>query len=178
MTIEPWKVLSSETVFEHRWYHLRKDEVKLQDGTVLNDYFVSVRPDVVLIYAETENAEVILVRQYKHAGGEIYTELPGGFIEEGHKALESAKRELKEETGYTSDEWEKLAVFTDNPTKDTTKIHVFRAGNCRKTSVQELDPTENIEVLIRKKQHLVQMIKEGEIKVSASVAAIFLAEKD
>ncbi len=46
--IEPWKTIASEIVFSHRWYTLRRDHVELPGGQVLDDYFVSVRSNVVL----------------------------------------------------------------------------------------------------------------------------------
>ena len=64
--MKSWKILQSTPVFQHQWYSLRQDRVQLPDGRILDDYFVSVRPDVVLILALTPDKQVPLVRQYKH----------------------------------------------------------------------------------------------------------------
>ncbi|WP_238395873.1 NUDIX hydrolase [Pontibacter pudoricolor] len=118
-----WKVLKSELVFDEKWYKLRRDEVELPNGSIMDDYYVSVRPDVVLTFPVTESGEVIFVRQYKHAAADIFIELPGGVIDDHENdPEEAAKRELLEETGYTSDDVELVAEVIDNPPKTPTRF--------------------------------------------------------
>ncbi|MDX5421887.1 MAG: NUDIX hydrolase [Hymenobacteraceae bacterium] len=174
--IERWKTLKSYIVFEHKWYTLRRDHVELPGGHVMDDYFVSVRPDVVLTFPVTEDGHVLFVRQYKHAAGDIFIELPGGVIDE-HETdpLAAAKRELLEETGYTSDEVEPLLQVIDNPTKDTNRVYYFLVRNVREVAAQDLDESENIEVLKVPLDEVEQMILNGEINVAGSVALCLLA---
>jgi len=97
-------------------------------------------------------------------------------VDEGEKTpLEAAKRELLEETGYTSDEVEQLLEVSDNPTKDTNTIYFFLARNARLVATQELDATENIEVLTVPLDHIEPMILSGQIQVAGSVALCLLA---
>ncbi len=163
-------------VFEHRWYKLRRDHVELPNGHELDDYFVSVRPDVVVTFPLTPDNQVIFVRQYKHAAGEILIELPAGVIDEGEDVpMEAAKRELLEETGYASEEAELLLEVIDNPTKDTNKIYYFLLRNVKKVAAQSLDVSENIEVLTIPLQEVEARILSGDIKVSGTVALCLLA---
>jgi len=174
--IEPWKTLKSELIFDHPWYKVRRDHVELPDGQQLDDYYVSVRHNVVLIFAVTEDEQVVLVRQYKHGIGQILIEVPGGVIDDDENApLEAAKRELLEETGYTSDEVELLLEVNDNPTKDTNTTSFFLARNVRQVAPQHLDPTENIEVLTAPLAEIESMILSGQIRVAGSVALCLLA---
>lgn len=174
--IERWKTLKSYNVFEHKWYTLRRDHVELPNGLVMDDYFVSVRPNVVLTFPVTEDGHVLFVRQYKHAAGDIFIELPGGVIDE-HETdpLEAAKRELLEETGYTSDDVEPMLQVIDNPTKDTNKVYYFLARNVRETAEQDLDESEHIEVLKVPLQEVEQMVLSGQVNVAGSVALCLLA---
>jgi 8-oxo-dGTP pyrophosphatase MutT (NUDIX family) len=174
--IAPWQVLRSEFVFDHRWYRLRRDWVRLPSGLVLDDYFVSVRPDVVLIFCLTTDNEVVLVRQYKHGAADVFTELPGGVIDAGETApLEAARRELLEETGYAAETLEPLLDVTDNPTKDTNRIYFFLARQARRVAAQHLDVSENIEVHTVPLADLEAMVLGGQIRVAGSVALCLLA---
>jgi ADP-ribose pyrophosphatase len=175
--LKPWKLLSSRLVFDHKWYKLRQDVVQLPDGRRLDDYFVSVRDDVVVVYAMTTEGEVLLVRQYKHGAQEILTELPAGFFDISEESpLEAAKRELLEETGFVSDDWHPLAQTIDNPTKDSNRFYLFLAKECRRVSTQQLDENEDIALLLTTPQELPEMIQNGDIKVHSMIATIYLAQ--
>ncbi|MBO0358524.1 NUDIX hydrolase [Hymenobacter sp. BT186] len=174
--IKPWTTLHSELVVDHRWYQLRRDHVQLPTGQQLDDYFVSVRANVALVFALTDDQHVLFVRQYKHGIGEILTELPGGVVDAGETSpLAAARRELLEETGYASDDLEQLAEVSDNPTKDTNRIYFFLARNARRVAAQHLDETENIEVLKVPLADIERMILSGQIKVAGSIALGLLA---
>jgi 8-oxo-dGTP pyrophosphatase MutT (NUDIX family) len=171
-----WKVLKSEMVVDEKWYKLRRDHVALPNGLEMDDYYVSVRPNVVLTFPLTEDNHVIFVRQYKHAASDIFTELPGGVVDEHEIApAEAAKREMLEETGYTSDDLELLLEATDNPTKDTNRMYYFLARNVRKIAEQDLDESEAIEVLKVPLHEVEPMILRGELKVAGTVALCLLA---
>src|SRR5260221_13628445 len=99
MTTTSWKVLASHNAFEHRWYVVRWDTLQLPDGTIVDDYFVSVRPDVVVVVAVDRSGQMVLVRQYQHGIRKRTLEFAAGtFTDEQPEA--AALRELEEETGY------------------------------------------------------------------------------
>lgn len=145
-TPRPWRLLRSNIAFKHKWYTLRRDEVELSNGHVVDDFFVSERPDGAMVFPITEQNEVLFVRQYKHAAGKVFLEVPAGsFFPDQEIAQEAATRELLEETGAVlTQELIPLGVLHDNPAKDTNRLHLFLAQNVRIEQAQVLDATEDI----------------------------------
>ncbi|MBD1939927.1 NUDIX hydrolase [Microcoleus sp. FACHB-68] len=173
--LKKWKTLNSNLVFNNPWCQIRQDEVELPNGKIINDFFINIRPDIALVFALTENQEIVFVRQYRHGVGEIFLELPAGAVEPNFESAESgAMRELTEETGYTAGNLTKIATLYDNPVKDTNKLHLFFAQNAKKSSEQVLDITEDIEVVLVPASEVMDKIAAGDICVSGSIAAIFL----
>ncbi|MBD1995670.1 NUDIX hydrolase [Leptolyngbya sp. FACHB-541] len=169
----PWKLLHSELVFDHRWYKVRQDVVELSNGAIVDDYFLSVRPDVALVFPVTAKREIVFVRQYRHGAGKVLVELPAGTFDPQKESAESAAlRELQEETGYCATHLTKLATLYDNPVKETNKIHLFLADNVELVSAQNLDHTEEIEVLLIPIDAVQEKLSQGEISVSGTVAAV------
>jgi 8-oxo-dGTP pyrophosphatase MutT (NUDIX family) len=173
--MKKWKILKSRNVFQHLWYTLRQDTVQLPDGRILDDYFVSVRRDVVLIFALTPDLKVPLVCQYKHGVQKVLREIPGGYVDDGESHLHAAKRELLEETGYSSDDMQLLAQVHGDPTKDTNTLHLYLAENALKIQDQALDHTEDITVELIPLKRVRKMLMAGEIHVAGSIATIYLA---
>ena len=173
--IEKWKILKSKFVFDNQWFKIRQDEVELPNGKTIDDFFVLVRPDIVLTLPITSNQEIVFVRQYRHATGEILLELPAGsFNPKLESAETAARRELEEETGYIPQEMMPLATLYDNPIKDTNTIHLFLAKDVLASGKQQLDATEEIEVVLVPVSQVMEKIAQGEIRVSGTLAAIFL----
>ena len=175
MQLKKWKILNSTMVINHQWCKVRQDEIELPNGKIIDDYFVNIRPEVALILPITSNDEIVFVRQYRHGAGEILLELPAGTFNPKEESPQAAAiRELKEETGYITDNVIQLATLYDNPVKDTNKITLFLAENVIKAGKQELDVTEEIEVVLISLKTLAEKIASGEISVAGTVAAIFL----
>jgi 8-oxo-dGTP pyrophosphatase MutT (NUDIX family) len=165
-------------VFDNPWCQVRRDEVELPNGKVIDDFFVNVRPDIALLMAVTPNREIVFVRQYRHGVNEILLELPAGtFNPQTENNLTAATRELEEETGYIAPEIIQLATLYDNPSKDTNKIHLFLAENALPSGKQQLDITEDVEVVLVPVEAVLSKIATGEIAVCGTIAALFLGLK-
>ncbi|MEG4213686.1 NUDIX hydrolase [Microcoleus sp. S13_B4] len=171
-----WKLLRSRFVLNHKWCQVRQDEIELPSGEIIDDFFVNVRPNIALVFATTEQQELVLVRQYRHGVGEILLELPAGSFNPAEESGESAAaRELAEETGYVAEEILELATLYDNPVKDTNSIYLYFAKNVKLASSKiQLDITEDIEVVLVPIAEVFLKIKNRQICVSGSIAAIFL----
>lgn len=115
--LHKWKLLKSEWALNEKWYKVRRDTVEIKPGKIIDDYYISILPEVVMIIGVTPDGKVPLIKQYKHGVGDIIIELPAGLIDEGEDPLLAAKREFQEEAGYTSTQWESLGYFSTSSQK-------------------------------------------------------------
>ncbi|MCB0411874.1 MAG: NUDIX hydrolase, partial [Bdellovibrionales bacterium] len=106
------------------------------------------------------------VHQYRQAARDWFWEIPGGAMdgkaEDVETPLEAAKRELLEETGYTSKNWKLLIETSPNPALQTNRIHTFLATDCELSAEQNLDPFEDLEVHLKPRAEVDQMLMDGE----------------
>jgi len=174
--MEKWKTLKTDIAFDNEWCTVHKDTIELPSGKIIDDYYVNVRPDVVLVFPITVDGKVIMVKQYKHGAKEILLEFPGGMFDPAQELSHvAAQRELREETGYSTTTIEELSVVYDNPTKDTNKIYFFLARNVEKNLDTEFDTTEDIETVEVPISEIPNLIKERKIRVAGSIAIYFMA---
>ena len=169
-----WKVIKEETLVDNRWLTVHKQKVELQDGMIMDDFYTVTIPDAAAIVALDEYGNIILKKEYKHATGKELIEIPAGMFEPDETdGLATAKRELIEETGYTSDDWQYLGETVESSSKLTTRMHLYLAHNCRKTDTQHLDKTEHLDVLVVPFEKAIQMIMDNEIICNSSAHGIF-----
>jgi ADP-ribose pyrophosphatase len=168
MAITPWKILESH----HLHKNVRIDICELPDGKLI-DGFVLEYGDWVTVVALTKEQEVVLVRQYRHGAQKVILELPGGASEPDESPLEAARRELLEETGYASDQFIQIGCVSPNPANQTNMIYSFLALDAYQAGSQDLDETEEIEVVLKPLEEVIAMAKKGELLQSMQVSALF-----
>ncbi len=144
--LQDWEHLSEEIAFENRWVQVRLQKVQLPNGKAY-EYTIVDRPKqgVAVLLFDNDN-RLLLEREYRHALNQVVWQLPGGLMDEDEPALESAKRELREETGYEADEWSELNEFYDNPGLGNASSKVFYARQPRLTHDTDWDDAEVVEM--------------------------------
>ena len=170
-----WKVLESTYLHKEPWLTIRKDKCQLPNGNIVPAFYVNEYPDWVNAFALTKEGKVIMVRQYRHGINSIETELPGGVVEEGETWQEGVKRETLEETGYTFDKVEYLGKISANPSTTNNFMHMFLATGGEKVADQDLDDSEEVEVLLMTIDEVKELVKENKIMQSLHVNCIMYA---
>ena len=150
-----------------------KENVTLDNG-VTTDFEIIRHPGAAAIVPAFQTDRIILIKQYRHAVGDFIWEIPAGTLDANETPLECAKRELKEETGFSSDMWHELGKITPLPAYSDECIHIFIAANLVK-SEQNLDKDEILEVHEIKVPDALQMIYRGDIKDAKTIAGLFMA---
>lgn len=172
-----WKQTNTETAVKTPWSEVQQRSYVLPDGSKLEDYTILKEPDGVTIVAQTDGGKILLVKQYRPAPNGVRYDFPGGAIdqEEG-SALEAAKRELLEETGYQSDDWTEIGKVEPAPHRLATSSHGFLAVNCRKVAEPKHEQTEFIEVELLTPAEIEKLIYSNEFCCGICVTTYFLAK--
>lgn len=139
------------------------------------DFFVINVANWVNIFAQTPDGHVVAIRQYRQGTDQVTIEVPGGGVDADEAPINAAKRELREETGYTSSEWIHVGSVDVNPAIQNNKCHIFVAVNARQTEPTDFDEHEDIEVLELEFSEFFSKIDLGEIAHSLVVAGAYLA---
>lgn len=173
--MEKWKMLDSRVIVDTPWLTLKADRCITQSGVEIPNYYWFEGHHYVLVLGTTIDGKVILIEQYRHGAKEVLLEFPSGLIEEGEELLETAKRELKEETGYAAEEiiFER-GLFT-SPAISDKKGYLCFAKNLIKVGEQELEPTEHINVRLVDFDELQKLVDNNELRSAVSTAAVLLA---
>jgi len=171
-----WKTLSSEYIFNDRWFKVRKEKCETPHGKIVDPYYVYDFPTWVGALPVTEDGKFVMVRQYRHALGETILEIPGGCVDDTDKDFEEAvAREVLEETGYSFSSFEYLGKISPNPSTNSNLLHMFLAKGGKKVALQKLDENEEIEVVLLTIEELKQLLKENKIIQSMHVSCILYA---
>ena len=162
--MKPFKTLKTERIIDEPYCCIDKERVEFPDGSQ-GDWFVKQNCDAVIIIPVLKTGEVLLEKTYKHGCGEIIIEFPAGLIDTGEDHQTAAARELREETGYSAESWKRLGEAYAGPTGSPMKHIYFLAEGCTKTHETELEPAEQIEVV------LVKNINEANKLISESLSS-------
>ncbi|RZK82147.1 MAG: NUDIX hydrolase [Pedobacter sp.] len=173
MEIVKWKILSSKYLVEEKWATLRVDVCDLQNGIIKDDYYVLEYPNWVTAVALTKENKIIMVRQYRHGGGVISLEIPGGVIDGEESPEHAVKRELLEETGYSFETCELLAVNHPNPATSINVTHTFLLTGGVKTNNQSLDEHEILVVEEYTIDEVKQLLKDNKITQTIHCTSLF-----
>ncbi len=175
-TIEPWSVVRENKEYKTPIFNLLHRKMRLESESEHNegDFYVLEAPEWVNVLPITEDEKVVLVEQFRYGIEQPTLEIPGGMVDSGEAPLEAIRRELAEETGYESEQWESLGKVSANPAIMTNYTHLYWAQNCVFTGFREAesDIHERIKVHALPLEDFLSMVEEGTIHHSIMVAAV------
>jgi len=155
---------------------VRRDRVHLPDGKEAVREYVKHSGAVVIIPV-LDNGNLIFEKQYRYPVQRIMLELPAGKIDPGEAILNTAIRELYEETGYIAKEWHHLGQMHPCVGYSDERIEIFLAQGLQQKSTQNPDHGEFIELLTLSLEEAVNKVKLGQITDGKTIVALFWAEK-
>lgn len=164
------KVLSSRTVYKGKLFSVSVDQFADPDGNKGRRDIVH-HPGSVVILPVDKSGRVLLIRQYRHAAGQYLWELPAGGLDGKEDPLAGAKRELLEETGCTSEKWQKAIFFYSSPGFLDETMTIFVARDLKRGKAQPEDD-EFITKRLFTLDQAVRMVKTGKIIDGKAIAGI------
>ncbi len=132
--------------------------------------------DWVNVVAFTSAGELLVVEQFRHGIDAATLEIPGGSCDPGEAPAESARRELREETGHEAGRWVPLGSCTPNPATQDNRCHVFLALDCTPAGRLDLDPAEELQVLACSWNEWQERMRRGEVHHALVLAAFMLLQ--
>lgn len=152
---------------------VNKNKVQLPDGAVIDDFYTVSIPDASMVAAITKDNKILLKTEYRYACNSDVIECPAGMFEKTEcDPLVVAKRELLEETGYSSNSWTYVGPSFESTSKLTNVMHLFIAKDCEKVATQRLDANEKLSVLAVDLKEAVNMVLDGRINANSSAHLI------
>ncbi|HVC38617.1 MAG TPA: NUDIX hydrolase [Candidatus Dormibacteraeota bacterium] len=170
----PEALILSRERFAGRLIRITVDRVRLQSGSEAEREVVH-HPGGVGVIAVDDDGSVLLVRQYRHPARELLWEIPAGGREPGESPLETARRELSEETGYAAETWLGVGATFLAPGYSTELLWYFRATGLTKPGEAHPDPDEEVEARSFSRGEVADLAFRGQLRDAKTLAGLALA---
>jgi ADP-ribose pyrophosphatase len=164
--------VSSEHVFDGKLLHVRRDTVRLPDGSLATREYV-VHPGAVLIVPVLADRRLVVERQFRYPAGQVFIEFPAGKLDPGEAELATAQRELAEEAGYAAAKWTPLGRIHSVVGYSDEAIDFYVAEELTHVGAK-LDAGEFLEVSTMSLDEMLTALDRGEITDAKTVAALLL----
>lgn len=164
------RFVSGGLAFDGRLLKVHRDTVRLPDGSQATREYIR-HPGAVAMVALLDDGAVLLERQYRYPSAREFIEIPAGKLEPGEPHLETAQRELLEETGYVAAEWTRLGLIHTAIGYADEAIELFLAKRLTQKKAS-LDAGEFLEVLRIPFDEAIAMIRDGRITDSKSIIGL------
>jgi ADP-ribose pyrophosphatase len=165
------KKLSSQTVYDGSFLKVLKDEVELPNGQKSTREYIP-HAGASMVIPVTDQGRLVMIRQFRYPLHAEFIEFPAGKIDKGENPLQTAQRELKEETGLVAKDYRHLAKIHPVIGYSTEKIELYLATGLTNEE-QHLDHDEFVDVFEASFDELMEQMKKGQITDVKTMIGLF-----
>ncbi|MFT5611601.1 MAG: ADP-ribose pyrophosphatase [Arenicella sp.] len=163
--------MTNKLIHKGNLLELHSERVDFPNGG--HTYFDIVKhPGGAVIAAINDDNEICLLKQWRHALGEMIWELPAGCLEPGEPPMETAKRELEEEAGVKAQQWRDLGKISSSPGFSNEILYLYEARELSKGTMK-LDDAEQLTAHWLPIEKVLTMAREGDIIDAKTLAVLF-----
>ena len=171
-----WETVSKKIILSHnKFLTVESHTVKLPDGQEISDWAWIISSNSVIVLAVTTENKFLCFRQTKYAVEGTALAPVGGMLEPNEVALDAAKRELLEETGYEAPEWIDLGSHILDPNRCIATVHLFLALHAKRVAQPNSDDLEDQDLLLLTQEEIQSALKAGEFKILSWSAVVAMA---
>lgn len=173
-----WECLESRQVFKATdgktvYIDLYQDRVRTPKGSVIT-YTKYHASDVVIVVPFLDRQRLLMIRQYRYPVGKVLLEFPAGHVDAGEDPLDTARRELAEETGYVAKKIEYVYCYHPSVSRTKQQVHIFRATGLSKQAAIRHDSGEYIDAEVITVKKLRQMIEKERVENAGTLVSFLL----
>ncbi len=170
---ESWPLVRSKPDKSYRVFSVRTDTARSPRTGKEHDFYVIESVDWVNVIPLTSDNQVVMVRQYRHGTRQICLEIPGGLVNPRDTPMDTARKELLEETGYQANQITLIGTAHPQPAVLNNRQLTFLATHVQKKAALNLDEGEDIEVVLIPLSEIPRLIREGEITNAMVILAFY-----
>lgn len=167
--------IDGDLAYNGHFLKVQRDNIELPDGRkAVREYIL--HPGAVVVLPLLDDGRVLLERQFRYPLGQTFIEFPAGKIDRNEAPLDSAKRELLEETGYTATDWQFVGKIHNAIAYSDEYLDIYLARGLT-AGAQQLDEGEFLELFTATIDELLQWIREGKVTDVKTIIGAFWLDK-
>ena len=154
------QTVEDQEVYQGNYLRLYRAKVRLPNGATSSREYLK-HPGATMVMPLFENGDVLLERQYRYPMHKVFIECPAGKKDPGESPLDTAKRELLEETGYVAERYTHATDIHNALAYTDEVIHLYLAEGLTQVSEQQLDDNEFVETMRVPLDELMRWVRNG-----------------